>query len=708
MNSLNHFFFPNGIVLIGASHDPAKLGYILAYNLTHCGYKGNVHFVNPKGGSLFGRQIYTKIAEVPDPVVDLAVLLLPAALVPDSLSECGERGIPAAIISSGGFRETGAEGAKLEEDCLAVAKQYGMRLIGPNCVGLIGTHQPLNTTFLPHKHFPQGEIAFISQSGAICDIAIDWALSQGFGLSWLVSLGNQADVSENEILDPIAADPDTHVIAMYLEGVRDGRQFVARASQAIRQKPVVVLKVGKYSSGRRAATSHTGALVGQENAYEAAFRKAGVIRAETTEQLFDWARALAWCPAMDGPSIAVLTNAGGLGVIASDAVEGFGLKMAALAQETQEKLCEILPPAASINNPIDMLGTATSDQYARCLQVLVDDPGVNAILVIIPPPPVGTAKGIVQAMLPTLRLAHKPTVVALIGDRSIRPAVKPLNKAHIPVYHHPEKAVSALAALVKFNQIRSRPKPKITLYKDLDHDKVKEILSAYSLKDGTPNTWLPQNVFNEILTAYGIPTPPSRIVNSPQEAVAIGERFGSSGSNEGIALKVVSTDILHKSDIGGVLLNLKDPQSIETGFEKIIHNTRSALPNAHIQGVLVQPVIPPGQEVILGAVQDTQFGPLIMFGSGGIEVEGLKDIAFALAPLDNHDIEFLLENTWAGRKLSGYRSLPPADRSGVMEILTRLGDLVSDFPEIKEIEINPLRVLDEGKGVYALDGRARI
>ena len=705
MNSLNHFFFPTGIVLIGASLDPAKLGHILAYNLTHCGYKGSVHFVNPKGGVLFGRQIYSKITEVPDPV-DLAVLLLPAAFIPSSLKECGERGIPAAIISSGGFRETGEEGVKLEEECLAIARGYGMRLIGPNCVGLIGTHQPLNTTFLPHKHFPKGEIAFISQSGAICDIAIDWALSQGFGLSWLVSLGNQADVSESETLDPIAADPDTHVIAMYLEGVRDGRQFVERTSQAIRQKPVVVLKVGKYSSGRRAATSHTGALVGQENAYEAAFRKAGVIRAETTEELFDWAKALAWCPAMDGPSVAVLTNAGGLGVIASDAVEGFGLKMADLAQKTQEKLGEILPSAASTNNPTDMLGTATSEQYASCLQVLEDDPGVNAILVIIPPPPVGTAKEIVQALLPTLHLAHKPIVVALIGDRSIRPAIKPLNKAHIPVYHHPEKAVSALAALVKFTQIRRRPEPKVTFYKDLDRDKVKKILSSYSLKDGNLNTWLPQKVLNEVLTSYGIPIPPSRVANSPQEAVAIAEQFGF--ANEGIALKVVSPDILHKSDIGGVLLNLKDSQSVETGFEKIIYNTRSALPDAHIQGILVQPVIPLGQEVILGAVQDPQFGPLIMFGSGGIEVEGLKDIAFALAPLDNQDIEFLLKSTWAGRKLSGYRSLPPADRPGVMEILTRLGNLVSDFPEIKEIEINPLRVLDEGKGVYALDVRARI
>jgi acetate---CoA ligase (ADP-forming) len=707
MSSLNHFFFPSGIVLIGASQDPAKLGYILAFNLTHCGYTGAVHFVNPKGGRLFGRQVYLKIEDIPDPV-DLAVILLPASAVPGSLRECGERSIPAAIISSGGFRETGADGEKLEAKCLEIATQYGMRLIGPNCVGLIGTHQPVNTTFLPHTHLPPGEIAFISQSGAICDIAIDWAVSQGFGLSWLVSLGNQADVSESDILDPVAADPFTRVLAMYLEGVRDGRQFVNEASRAAKQKPVLVLKVGKFSGGQRAAASHTGALVGKENAYEAAFRKAGVIRAGTTEELFDWARALAWCPPIQGASIAILTNAGGLGVIASDAVEGYRLKLADLALKTQSELRLLLPPAASVSNPVDMLGSATPEQYAGCLKLLLDDPGVHAILIIIPPPPVGTAKAIVQAMLPNLRKAKKPAVVALIGDRSIRPAVKPLHKAHIPVYHHPEKAASSLAALVKHAQTRERTAQQTPRFSDLDRQKVQEILSAVSIDNDRLNTWLPQNALEEILSAYGIPLPPSSLAVTPQQAVELAERFGLSHSPWGMALKVVSPDILHKSDYGGVLLNLKDPQSIEKGFEKIINNARSAFPHAHLQGVLVQPVIPPGQEVILGAVQDAQFGPLVMFGSGGVEVEGLKDISFALAPLDHSDIEYLLESTWAGRKLSGYRNLLPADRSGVIEILTRLGHLVSDFSGIKEIEINPLRVLAEGQGVYALDVRLRV
>jgi len=707
MNSLKSFFSPRGVVLIGASQDTAKLGYAVAHNLVNCGYQGAVHFVNPKGGSLFGRSIYSRVCEIPDPV-DLAIILLPASIVPNNLKECGERGIPAAIISSGGFRETGAEGAILEAECLKIARQYGLRLIGPNCVGLIDTHQPLNTTFLPHTNLPPGEIAFISQSGAICDIAIDWALSQGFGLSWLVSLGNQVDVSESEVLPPVAADPYTRVLVLYLEGVQEGRQFIEKAQQVSRQKPVLVLKVGKFSAGQRAAVSHTGALAGQETAYEAAFRKAGVIRADTTEELFDWARALAWCPPIQGSSIAILTNAGGLGVIAADAVESNRLKLAELTGETRSGLRAVLPPAASTNNPVDMLGSATPEQYATCLKLLLEDPGVNALLVIIPPPPVKTAQEIAQAIIPVLENRQKPVVVALIGDQSVQAAVKPFHLARIPEYRYPEKAASALAALVKYARFQTGTISPADLFKDIHRDRVQELLNQYSPENKDSGDWLPQNAIEEILTAYKIPFPPAYLAKSAKEAVEFANQLGLDQSPWGMVLKIVSPEILHKSDIGGVLLNLKDAQSVEKGFDQIIQNVLSAHPHAAIQGVLVQPVIPPGQEVIMGAVRDAQFGPLVMFGSGGVEVEGLKDVAFALAPLVPQETEYLLENTWAGRKLQGYRNLPPADRSAVVEVLSRLSQLVWDFPAISEIEINPLRVLKEGMGVFALDVRLKV
>ena len=707
MDSLDPFFSPSGIVLIGASQDPGKLGHILARNLIQSGFPGRVHFVNPKGWTLFNQPIHLRISDVPDPV-DIAVILVPASAVPDNLRECGQRGIRAAIISSGGFRETGEFGEDLENTCLRIAREHHMRLMGPNCVGLIDTHLPMNTTFLPHSDLPPGEIAFISQSGAICDIAIDWARSQGFGLSLLVSLGNQADVSESDVLAPVAADSYTRVLAMYLEGVRDGRHFIREARQVSRQKPVIALKVGKYSSGQRAAASHTGALAGQENAYEAAFRRAGVIRAGTTEELFDWARALACCPPIKGPSIAILTNAGGLGVIAADAVENSGLALADLTSQTQTDLRSLLPPAASVYNPVDMLGSATPEQYASCLKLLLADPGVHGILIIIPPPPVRSAEEIAQAIIPVLQNDQKPAVVALIGDQSIQKALSLFHQAHLPEYRYPEKAASSLAALYQYSRSKNTGSEADTPIIQADREKAHQILAAATLPNSPGPTWLPQDTIGEILSAYKIPFPPARLSKSAHEAVEIARQLGLAKSSLGFALKIVSPDILHKSDIGGVLLNLKDAEAIESGFEQIMQSARSAHPQADIQGVLVQPTIPPGQEVIIGAVQDPQFGPLIMFGSGGVEVEGLKDIAFALAPLSQGDAEYLLENTWAGRKLRGYRLLPPADRSAVMDTLFKLAQLVSDFPEIAEIEINPLRVLLDGQGVFALDTRLRI
>jgi acetyltransferase len=707
MHSLKSLFSPDGIVLIGASQDPSKLGYVLARNLIYSGFPGKVHFVNPKGGTLFNQPIHSRLSAVPDPV-DLAVILVPAMAVPENLRECGQRGIRAVIISSGGFKETGEQGEDLENACLSIAREYQMRLVGPNCVGLIDTHLPMNTTFLPHSDLPPGEIAFISQSGAICDIAIDWARSQGFGLSLLVSLGNQADVSESDVLQPVSADQHTRVLAMYLEGVRNGRHFLQEARRVSRQKPIITLKVGKYSGGQRAAASHTGALAGQENAYEAAFRRAGVIRANTTEELFDWARALAWCPPIQGSSIAILTNAGGLGVIASDAVENVGLELAELQAPTQERLRSLLPPAASVFNPVDMLGTATPEQYASCLKILFEDPSVHGILIIIPPPPVRSAEEIAQAIIPVLHNCPKPAVVALIGDQSIHNAINIFHQARIPEYRYPEKAASALAALFQYSRGLDAAGDAGSPVFPVDRKRVEHILAAAIHLKPSTSIWLPQEVIADILTAYGIPVPPVKLAHTAQEAVQIAQQLGMENPAQSFVLKVVSPDILHKSDIGGVLLDLKDALAIETGFEQIMQNARSAHPQAEIQGVLVQPLIPPGQEVIIGAVQDAQFGPLIMFGSGGVEVEGLKDIAFALAPLNLQDAEYLLEKTWAGRKLRGYRHLPPADRRGVLETLSRLAQLAVDFPQIAEVEINPLRALPDGMGVFALDARLRV
>ncbi len=699
--SLSPFFAPGGVAVLGASTDPTKLGYGLSRNLVQSGYRGAIHFVNLKGETLMGRPIYRRLHEVPDPV-DLAVLLIPARGMPEAIRECGERGIAAAIVAAGGFRETGPEGAALEQRCLAIAREYGIRLIGPNCIGLLDTHLPLDTTFLSPPGPTPGDVAFISHSGAICAAVIDWARGQGFGLSRLVSLGNQVDVNETDMLAPVAADPYTRVLTLYLEGVSDGRRFVEQAGLVTQHKPVIALKVGRFESGQRAVASHTGALAGQENAFNAAFRRAGVIRVETSEELFDWARALAWCPLPKGRDVAVLTNSGGPGVTAADALEARGLRLARLSEGTQAALRQVLVSAASLSNPVDMLAAATPQQYAACLQILLDDPGVDSVMVILPPPPMHTAGGVAKAMIPVIYTAEKPVVIALMGERLIQEAVEHFRAARVPDYRFPERAAAALAILVQRSEYLDRDLQVDQPCCEVETEAVRQILAGLdraALGDG----FLPGETVWRILEAYGIPTLRMQLASSGRgEAAAIADRMGFP-----VALKVASPDIPHKSDVGGVLLDLRTPAAVQDGFRSILQNARAAHPGAQIEGVHVQRMAAQGQEVILGAVHDAQFGALVMFGSGGVEVEGLKDVQFALAPLVRQEAEAMLENTWAGRKLRGYRSLPPADRDAVLDALLRLAQLADDFPELAEVEINPLRVLPAGEGAYAVDVRAR-
>ncbi len=693
------FFRPRGVALVGASRDPGKLGHAVATNLVHCGYLGAVHFVNPRGGRLFDRPVYPHLATVPDPV-DLAVLIVPAAAVPDTLRACAARGVRAAVVLSGGFREVGPEGEALEEECRRLARELGVRLLGPNCVGLIDTHLPLDVTFLPPPGPLRGEVAFISHSGAICAAVTDWASGQGFGLSLLISLGNQADLTESDVLAPVAEDPHTRVLTLYLEGIGQGRRFVEEAAAVARLKPIVALKVGRSAGGRRAAASHTGALAGEEAAYDAAFRRAGVLRAQTSEELFDWSRALAWCPLPAGPAVAVLTNAGGPGVIAADAVERSGLHLAELREETQAALRQILPPLASVRNPVDILASASPEQYAASLRLLLADPGVHSVLVILPPPPRDPAEAVVGAIVPVVRAAAKPVVVALMGETLVRVAGERLRAAHVPDYRSPERAAAALAVLWRRAEMLARPPSAPARFPDVDRGEVRRLLTGLSSAAG--EVLLPEHAAR-VLAAYGIPHAAAEFAASPDKAVEVARRIGFP-----VALKVASPQIVHKSEAGGVLLDLPDAAAVAAGFARVLASARLAAPQAHVLGVHVQRMLPPGQEVVVGAVRDPQFGPLVMFGSGGVEVEELRDVAFALAPLTEEDADYLLQTTWAGRRLRGYRHLPPADRAAVRDVLLRLAQLADEVPEIAEVEINPLRVFPAGQGAVAVDTRVRL
>ncbi len=688
------FLTPRGIAVVGVSRHPAKLGYGIAQNLVQGGYPGAIHFVNPKGGVLFERPIHPSIADVPDPV-DLAVLLIPPDDVPAALAACAARGIRAAIIASGGFREVGPEGAALEDACTAVARRHNMRLMGPNCIGVIDTHVPFDTTFLPPPGPPAGDVAFLSHSGAICAAIIDWARGQGFGFSQLISLGNQLDVTETDLLPAVVDNPHTAVVTLYLEGLGHGRDFVAVASGLTRRKPILALKVGRSQSGQQAVASHTGALAGSESAYAAAFRRAGVIRATTAEEMFDWARALAWCPLPAGRRVAVLTNAGGPGVMAADALERHGLTLAALDDATRDALHAILAPAASTANPVDMLASASPQQYAAGLRLLLADAGVDAVLVILPPPPMFAAGGVARELIPLIQMADKPVVVALMGHHLVQEAAAYFRAARVPEFRFPETAVAALAVLADRAALLARPLPSPVDASTRQPEQVAALL------EGQTPGFLPQEVAQGILAAYGIALPPRALAVTAAAAVTYATEIGFP-----VVLKIASPDIVHKSDVGGVLLNMADATAVQAGFTQLVAAARAAQPEARIDGVEIQPMLRGGQELIVGSVADAQFGPVLMFGSGGVEVEGLQDVAFALAPVTPADLDYLLARTWAGRRLKGHRTLTAVDETAVRAVVVRLGHLAADFPQLAEIEINPLRATADG--AVALDVRMRL
>ena len=677
-DSFDAFFNPRGVAVVGASGKPSKLGYAVARNLIRSGYGGIVHLVNPEGGGLFEHTMYASVAEIPDPV-DLAVVIVPAAAAAQSLREIGLRGIRAAILTSGGFREVGPQGARREADVVEVCKEFGIRLIGPNCVGLLDTHLPLDTTFLPPPAPSKGDLALLSHSGAFCAAVIDWSRAQGFGFSRLVSLGNQADLTESDLLPSLARHPHTKAICLYLETISDGRKFLAATTGVSADQPVVALKVGRTASGQKAAASHTGALAGSERAVNAAFERAGVLRAASAEQMFDWARALSACPLPAGKRMAILTNAGGPGVMAADALEAEGLSLAALSDETATRLEQILPTAASVHNPVDMLASASPQQYADCLSALLADAAVDGVLVVIPPPPSHPAEVVADVMIPLIQASSKPVLVVLMGADLITTAQQHFTRAGVPTYSFPERAVSALGALfqrARFLAARHSRREKRS-FKPRPH------LGATAA---------------ELVTSYGIPTSPLELASNEGQAAELAVKMGFP-----LVAKIASPDILHKSDIGGVLLNLSSVTDVVEAYALLVERAKTALPDARIAGVTLQRQIPAGQDVILGAVRDPQFGPFMMFGSGGVEAEGLGDVAFALAPLDHAAAEALLGKTWAGKKLDGFRSIPRADKAAVIDALVRLSWLVSDHPEIAEIEINPLRAL--GQGAVAVDIR---
>ncbi|MDH4070915.1 MAG: acetate--CoA ligase family protein [Ignavibacteria bacterium] len=675
---LDPYFNPRGVAVIGASTDPHKLGYGVVRNLVEYHYRGSVYPVNPTAREILGHRCYSSISGVPDPV-ELAIIIVPAQSVTDTVKECGDRGIRHVVVVSGGFGETGPDGAEREEELAQAGRAYGMRIIGPNCIGTIDTHTPVNTTFVIGMPRP-GDIGFVSQSGALVAAVIDWARGAAVGFSRLVSLGNQVDVTETEMIASLGEDPQTRVITAYIEGLKDGRHFMEVTAEVARRKPVIALKAGRGESGARAVASHTGALAGTLEAYDAAFRDSGVLRAHTMEELFDWARALAWQPLPRGDRVAVLTNAGGPAILAVDALEAAGLRLAPFTEDTRNHLRPRIPAAGSLENPVDILAGSGPGTYAVALDALLSDPTVDAALVIQAPQDWFLPTSLAEVISEVAAAHDKPVLTSLMGLASLDRALEILHQKRIPNFAFPERAAFSIAAMVQRREWLDMV-PSMSVEPKRGDTRV-----------ATPA--IRSEDWSTLLDAYGIPVPVSRVAVSEKEAVAIANDLGYP-----VVLKTASRTVVHKTDVGGVVLDIGDDESLRTEFRNVCRVS----PDGDEAGVLVQKMYPPGVDLIVGTKRDEQFGPLVLVGSGGTEVELLRDVKTGIAPLTEKEAEQILARTRAGVKLRGWRGSPPCDLRAAVRAVVQLAQIAADFPSITTLEINPLRVFEHG--CMALDIR---
>ncbi|HSF82246.1 MAG TPA: acetate--CoA ligase family protein [Anaerolineales bacterium] len=695
--SLDAFFQPQSVAVIGASSNPVKLGHAVLKNLVQGGYaeRGSIYPINPAASEILGIPAYASVLDIPDSI-DLAVIVIPYPSVPEALRICGQKGIPAAIVISAGFREAGMEGLERERELVQIAQEYGIRLIGPNCLGVIDTFTPLNASFSAGTP-PSGPMAFMSQSGALGTAVLDIALAGRLGLSKFVSLGNKADVSETDLLQAWADDPHTRVIMIYSEGMPNGQEFIQVARQVTRRKPVIAIKSGVTQSGSRAVSSHTGSLAGSEQAYQAAFKQAGILRADSMEALFDMALAIGYQPALAGERIAIVTNAGGPGILATDALERAGLSMARFQYETIHNLEQYLPDAASAANPVDVLGDARADRYHFALEAVAADPHVDGLLVLLTPQAMTEIEATAQAVGGLASKIDKPMLACFMGEARVQPGIKILNQAGVPNYPFPERAALAFRAMADLLHNRSRPALELVSF-DVDRSAVRELIKQVAAEGRVS---IGDAEARAVLQAYGLRIPRSEVAETPEKAVEIASQIGFP-----VVLKIASPDILHKTDVGGVKVGLRDAEEVRDAYELMVYRAQRYLPEARIWGCLVQEMVPAGGvEVLVGMNRDPQFGPLVTFGLGGIYVETLKDVTYRLAPFSRIEAEQMLSEIRAHALLDGVRGKPELDKPAIVDAILRIGQLVQDFPSIAELDINPLMVYPREQGAIAIDMR---
>lgn len=693
------FFCPDSVAVIGAAREEGKVGRIIFDNINDSGFKGKIFPVNPKAKDISGHKCYSSIKDIPQDV-QLAVIVIPAQYISKILEECSEKGIKYAIVISAGFKETGVKGAKRERRLLEKAKNYGIRILGPNCLGMIDSNCPMNASFsanMPSK----GRISFISQSGALLTSVLDWAKASKIGFSKIVSLGNKADISESDLFEAWEDDPNTDVITAYIEGVVNGKDFIRISSRVSKKKPVIIIKSGNTDAGARAVSSHTGTLAGSNKAYDAAFKQAGIIRADTIKDLFNYGRAFSYQPLPEGKRVAIITNAGGPGIMATDACEINGMQLAGFSNGTIEKLRDFLPSAANLYNPVDVLGDALSGRYRKTLEIVLEDSNVDAVLILLTPQAMtedlGTAKAIVEVMENS---NSKTTVMtSFMGGDEVKKGINYLLKKKIPNFDIPEDAVDTLRVMMgQKDWIGEKPQP-IEEY-NVDEEKVKEV---FDMCRSEGRLELGEIEARKILEAYGIRVPKAEVARDIEEAKRIAKDI-----EYPLVLKIVSPNILHKTDVGGIKVGIKDEKELEENYNDILFNVNRYMPGANISGILVQEMVKDKKETIIGINDDPQFGPMIMFGLGGIYVEVLKDVSFRIAPISVKIAREMISEIKTIKLLKGTRGEAPSDIESIADVLLRMSQLVTDFPEIMEMDINPLFVKKQGEGSIAGDARIRI
>jgi acetyl coenzyme A synthetase (ADP forming)-like protein len=703
--TLDPLFHPRSIAVVGASRRRDAIGGAILHNLLEQSFQGPVYPVNPSATHVQAVPAYPSVEEIPGPV-DLAVIVVPAAYVLEAVEACGRKGVKALVVISAGFKEVGGDGAAREVELRAAVRRHNMRLVGPNCLGMLSTDPSvsMNATFAPVQP-PPGRIAFSSQSGALGLAILDYARELNLGISHFVSVGNKADVSGNDLIEYWEQDPGTDLILLYLESFGNPQKFTQIARRVSKTKPIIAVKSGRTPGGSRAASSHTGALAGSDQAVDALFRQSGVIRTDTIEELFDTALLLGSQPVPLGKRVAILTNAGGPGIMAADACESAGLVLPSLDAKTVKALRAFLPPEASTRNPVDMIASADADSYEKATRLLVADKNVDAVIVIFVPPLVTGAPAVARAILTGAAGNKKPILSCFMGSHGVPESLRSLNEGHIPSYAFPEAAAHTLARAAAYGQWRSAPPGKVPSIPGIDAAKAKRAIDrALAAEDDSGEArWMDAESLSAVLGAYGIRIPSARTATNRGEAAVAAKAVGFP-----VVVKVKSPDVVHKTDVGGVRLGLRTEEEAARAFDEIGAALRSAKPSARFEGVTVEPMVTGGVETIVGMTRDPLFGPVVLFGLGGVAVELLRDVSVRVAPLTDLDAEEMIREIRGHPLLEGYRGGAPSNVGSLLDLLHRVSKLAIDHPEIQELDLNPVLVAPGTAPCIALDARMRV